>query len=249
MKYETVSGDSVPNDVAEQLNDPEDTAWELSEFPPTDIRVVETLIGPIYLGQVDGHERWVDENGHTYHHAVYDRVEQLPEAAFPNPRLQYTTPFTYRDDVTHVHRDHWYEHQTSVAAVDEHGTVTVSSRSGIMRFGHDSDDVRDETVELAIALSEGDTGALEVPQGVSKIKSGWHSSMESSAESDVLNALKNGNHPPELSESDFPYAVRLAPTSNVCSIATSVYGTESFANTIEEVLSGKQSEPRYAGLE
>jgi hypothetical protein len=109
--------------------------------------------------------------------------------------------------------------------------------------------VKDRTVELAIALSDGDTGALEAPDGVSKLKSGWHSSMESSSESDVLNALKDGDYPPELSESDFPYAVRLGSTNNVCSVATSVYGTEGFANTINEVLSDKQSEPRYAGLQ
>jgi hypothetical protein len=247
--YETIDGDSVPKAVAEQLNDPEDTAWSLTELDPRNIQVGETTNGSIYRGRVGGHVRWVDESGHTYHDDAYDHVEQLPEASFPRPERQYITPFTYRDDVTHVHHDHRVEHQTSVTAVDEYGTVTVSSSSGIMRFTPDSDGVRDETIECAIALFGGDTGALEVPDGVSQVKSGWHSSMEPSAVSDVLNALKDGEHPPELSEDDFPYAVRLSSTNNVCSVATSVYGTESFADTIEEVLENKHAEPRYAGLE
>jgi len=249
MKYETHSGKALPTDVAEQLNDPSDTVWEVMNLDPSSIHVGETVVGLIYRGPVDGSKQWVDEYGHTYHDCSFERVEQLPKAAFPNPQRQYITPFTYRDDVTHVHCDHWVEHQTSVTAVDERGTVTVQSRSGVMRFGHNPDDVRDETVELAIALSDGDTGALEAPDGVSQVKSGWHSSMESSSEGDVLNALKDGEYPPELSESDFPYAVRLGSTNNVCSVATSLYGTESFADTINEVLDNKHSQPRYAGLE
>jgi len=267
--YETTNGEPIPDDVANVFNDPDAKAWDVCSADPTNIRTGETLIGTIYRGPVDGEDSWVMEDGHATHWDSYDRVERLPSGAVPRADRYPTEAFTYRDDVTtkplascvtqavedcvvtHVHRDHWAEHQTSVTAIDEHGTVTVSSRSGIMRLGLHTDGVNDETIELAVALSDGDTGELTIPEGVRSLKSGWHSSMEPSSESDILNALKNGDYPPHWTDNDsdpFPYAVRVGSTNNVCSLSVSVYGTEKFAQLIVEELSDTRPRPAHAGV-
>ena len=251
-EYQTVDGDSVPNDVAEAFDEPE--AWpDNYRTAPDSILVAQTFIGPVYEGFVDGDRKRVTERGHVDYWDSYEPVEQRRPGAVEDFEMVHEV--VYRDDITHVHIDHFREHVTSVSVIGRNGKITLYSRSGVVwSHWHDQDgEVTKEMLELGLSLVDADTG-IDTPDRFAKIAGGWHSSMERSETSKLVNELSAGNTPPEWHDHAepttdiFPFAVRNGDTRNVCSRSLSVYGSDEFADRIEAQLTDARSAPGHAGL-
>jgi hypothetical protein len=249
MPYETNSGDCVPERVRETFDHPDQ--WD--RLDPEHVGVYESLIGPLYAGIVDGKRQYVTERGHASQADRYDHVQQLPDAALPPSS---SGPFAYRQDVDVVHHDHYHEHVTkAIVVTGRHERITLCSRSGILWWqthrNADTDprEASDTAVELAVALSDADAD-LSRPDDYTDALSGWHSSMEPSQQSDLINDLAAGRVPPEeLDTTDpFPYAVKYGDTNNVCSQPVSIYASHDSEPWFRDAFDGTRARPAFAGV-
>jgi len=244
MNYETQSGDSVPTDVSEQFDSPEE--WERCD--PTNVWVHDSLIGPLYEGIVDGERRYVSDGGYPYRADHYDYVKQRTTGTLP---AHCETPLSYREDVSVVHHDHYVEHVTKAIVVTRAGRCVLGSRSGIVwcesyRGEVSPSELSTEALQLGTALLDADTG-IEKPDRYEQALGGWHSSLEQSEQSDMMNALTDGDLPDHMEQQDmYPYVVRYGNTRNVCSVNASVYGNAQFCEQICEEFAGTRSRPGYA---
>jgi len=246
MNYETQSGDSVPSNVREQFDSSDE--WERCD--PMNIWVHDSLIGPLYEGIVDGERRYVSDRGYPYRPDHFDHVEQRATGTFP---VHCETAISYREDVSVVHHEHYVEHVTKAIVVTRAGRCVLCSRSGIVWcesyrgdvFPSDLDTV---ALRLGTALLDADTG-IKKPDGYEKALGGWHSSLEQSEQSDMINALENGDLPDHMEQEDvYPYVVRYGDTRNVCVTNASVYGNAQFCEQIREEFADTQARPGYAGF-
>lgn len=254
--YETQSGEAVPDAVAEQFAHPDD--WE--NFDPTKVGVVDANFDELYHGINSGDlkEVYVDDRGNVYHHDSFERVEKFQPAALPRPDRYCRHPFTYNDSPDIVSRDHFAEHVTRVIVIEEDAKFALNSRSGVLWTDFENDPVSDEAIELAVSLAETriphgtDNCEIETPDEYTRARRGWHSSMEPSEQSELVNLLTNGKIDPAWEDDEtidvYPYAVRFGDTTNVCSQPASIWSTETFASVIERHFNNARAAPAYAGL-
>lgn len=170
-------------------------------------------------------ETLIDEWGGEYPREYFDEVLGSPASR----------PYSYRDDVDIVHHDHWADHVT-VVTVRDGRKLTHESRSGIFRA---RGDYSDEMLAVAEDLADGGPSR---EHAYSKVKAGWHSSMERSEQSDRINEIRNG-------ALGIPVAVRLGSTRNVCSVAIGIYAPEEHHEAIDAYLNGSKAQPHYAGVD
>lgn len=185
-----------------------------------------------------------------------------------------------------------YHPDGTVSVVGSDGTTaSVTHMGGIMQLGYDTE-MTDEMREIVEAIVAGTTTVSidawrssrrspDEAADLTRVSSGWHSSMERSEQSDRINAITNGemHHDRyfdlvadgdemvdvimdpdktaaeefETVESDgpgwdFPVAVNITTTSNVCSTGLAVYAPESDADAVREFLEDATAQPVYAGL-
>jgi hypothetical protein len=158
-----------------------------------------------------------------------------------------------------VHHDHYAEHVTKViAVVGPEQRCVLNSRSGVLWWEWDQADVSDSTLQAM--LSKADTGAplavnhdspsFETPDGFENALSGWHSSMEQSQQSDMLNAVAAGELPPKAHDDNdpYPYLVVFGDTHNVCSQPADVYGSPELRDVLKEYFGSARAAPGYAGF-
>lgn len=244
-QYLTVNDKDVPTKVADTF----DAAENWGNYDPQNVVVEQSIIGELYRGCVNGKRHLVDTYGDSFSEDHYDNIEQLQNAALP--RTNTHRPFTYKNDLTVVHHDHYAEHVTRVIVVTENGRQTFGSRSGIVwAEPHRSDrsaKVTDTVLELAMSLVDAEND-INTPEQFDTALSGWHSSMEKSEQSEKINALSNGNTPDHFDSSMYPYAVVFGDTRNVCAVNASVYGTDSFQTAIKKEFEGSRAAPGGAGF-
>jgi len=207
------------------------------------------------IGEVEIDDSWTDEHGHHY-----EPLEHVYGDVFPRDGR-----YTFVDDLDAVSTDHFVEHITkAVVVTGRNEGFVLNSRSGVLWFGRfRGEDTRHEASEEALQLAHslvetttpvgysGDDGReFDRPDGYEKAVGGWHSSMESSEQSELMNALAAGDIPPEWCDDGdpFPYAVRYGDTRNVCSVNGSIYANPYARDLIADVFDGKRARPGGAGF-
>jgi hypothetical protein len=255
MEYQTHDGTELPTDVAETFD-----AAPWNETPdyvdPTNVVTQTSVLGELWVGQVNGREQYVSEYGHATPHDRFDYTVLTHDGQIAQPYVG--EPMYYGDDdVTVVHHDHYMEHVTKVIVVTgPNERVVLGSRSGAVWTEPQYDGLRpvdmsadSDVLELATALVDAPTG-VDVPEQFVKAVGGWHSSLERSEQSELVNALSQADVPAEWQNDDsmFPFAVRFGDTNNVCSVNASIYGTEQFDKTVSEMFDGKRAKPGHGGF-
>lgn len=238
----TADGEPVPLAVVEEMANP--TEWD--RLDPTRIRVVrepgDMKNWHIEVPDDDGgtKEAYADKHGYVYDDWAFrwvghDRGE---------------CEYTYRDDIDVIHTDFMADHVDTVSVVTPDGKFSLESRSGVMWPGNPYETPNelwddDEVWQLAEALSDG--VGVDLPNGFTRVSSGWHSSMERSELSDRINQLTSGDvH--EVTGWDFPVTVRFGTTNNICSLSIAVYAPEEHVDDVKALLEGKRAAPLGAGL-
>ena len=251
MEYQTHDGTDVPTDVAEAFDA---TPWnETHDYvEPTNVATQTAVYGELWIGQVDGREQYVSEYGRATPHDRFDYLSQARNGQIAEPFVG-ETMYYGDDDVTVVHHDHYMEHVTKVIVVTgPNERVVLGSRSGVVWTEPQYDGLQpvdlsadSPALELATALLDAPTG-VDVPEQFTKAVGGWHSSVERSEQSELVNALSQADVPAEWQNDDsmFPFAVRFGDTNNVCSVNASAYGTEQFDKTISRIVRRQASETR-----
>lgn len=121
-------------------------------------------------------------------------------------------------------------------------------------------DVPDEAMELIDEIIQGNRRirvdgwrSYAAPPGaageLTKVSSGWHSSMEKSKLSDRINKITQGDlHSGSVPEAwDFPVVVVTTTTSNVCSMGLDVYAPQEHEETVSDYLDVR-AQPGHAGV-
>jgi len=252
MEYQTHDGIDVPTDVAETFDSPPWTET-YDRVDPQNVRTHTAVYGELWVGQVDGREQYVDEYGHATPHDRFEYTKPAHDGEMAQPFV--SEPLYYGDnDVTVVHHDHYVEHVTKVIVVTgPNERFMLGSRSGVVWCGPQYDSPRrsadSDALELATALVDAPTG-VDVPDCFEKAVGGWHSSLERSEQSELVNALSQADVPAAWNNDDsmFPYAVRFGDTNNVCAVNASVYGTEQFNKRVSEMFNGTRAKPGHGGF-
>ena len=245
--YTTADGEPVPSAVAAAFDAPGE--WPAhNRIAPDAVAVVSTFIGPVFEGFVDGERRRVTDGGDVDHPTDYEHLAPVDRGELP--RFDYDAYVTYRDDIDHAHVDHFHDPEISVTVHGRGGSLTVHSHAGALwsHYPDQDGDVTPEMVRLAVALSGVNSG-IDAPDGVVRVLSGWHSSMEPSDQSDMMNGLIRGDIPPEVDAGvAYPYAVKTAPTRNIATTGKSVYASEAFGEIIRDYFDDAQAKPNFAGF-
>jgi len=245
--YQTRDGTPVPDPVAEHFDHP----YEWENLDPKYVRTHECTFGTLYEGYIDGVAKFCDDNGHDYSRDHFDHVRQLKAGAIPRYN---DSPFTYNGEPDLVNHDHYVEHVTKAIVVEGEGERTiVNSRSGVLWLDPIENMESAWAKELGIALAETkiphgeDRCEIELPEEYERVVDGWHDSMFPSDQSDVVNALAQGDIPPEMSDDVFPYIVRFGDTHNCCSQPASIYANPEFRAEMKSLFEGKRSTPQIGG--
>lgn len=245
--YQTVDGKDVPTDVTDRFDAVD--KWDANRVTdPENIPTLSAIFGKLYEGQVDGKIQFVSEWGNVFSREHFDFVETAESAGLPR---DIEDRFTYDESIDVVHHDHYAEHVTTVVVVTENGRFAFGSRSGVV-WGqwHKSDsDARIDTETKSIAMAVVDAeNDIQLPDDINAVSTGWHSSMEKSEQSEIINALSKGDTPPEWDNSVYPYVVVFEDTRNVCSQPISIYGNNSFDEKVSDLLDNKRAVPAGSGL-
>ena len=252
--YETVTGETVPDDVTDVLDDPDE--WpDHNRLSPDSVGVEQAMFGTLYEGFVGGNRRYVSSYGNTENPNHFDRVRRLPNGTLPTNHT-HRQPQSYRDDVSVVNHDYYVEHVTTVIVVTgPNERVALDSCGGVVWWQpatytgatvHPSE-VSDHVVELAVSLADANTG-IDVPDEYQRAVGGWHSSMALSEQSEQMNELASGNAPPEWGDDMFPYVVRYGDSRNVCAVNASIYANDELRDAMAEQFAGKRARPDHGGF-
>lgn len=208
-----------------------------------------------------GKEMWFDIWGHESSPDRFSWVEGCCEFEVLDPE---------NHPVQVIHHDLMYEHTDPLTIVSHEGTFKFASRGGVMWERFDGDEPPAWAWEAAKAKYNGELKET----GFKSVSTGWHSSMERSEQSRLINQITRGDFhkesmlvpasdlvdaalggdlredyettPPEL---EAPVMVSFGGTGNVCSIAISIYAqSESDRDTLARLLDGKRATPGYAGV-
>lgn len=179
-------------------------------------------------------EAFMDDFAHAYDPESYAWVEGCCEFEVLDPE---------NHPVQVMHRDMMYEHTDPVTIASHEGVFKFASRGGVMweRYGGDGD-APAWAWDMARARYNDDA-----PEGYVRVASGWHDSMSSSEQSDVINGITSGDYHDNFPEAD-PVMVAFWGTGNVCSVGVTLYTTPDQAEVIESLFDGKGAVPGYAGV-
>jgi putative lipoic acid-binding regulatory protein len=139
-----------------------------------------------------------------------------------------------------IHHDMMYEHTDPITIATHDGVFKFASRGGVMWNREYYSDAPEWAWDAAAAQYNGEGFNWN------RVSAGWHSSMERSELSDMINDLTSGNLPPEV---DGPVMVKFSGTGNVCSVGINVYAEhERDAEILRDYLTDARAAPGYAGV-
>lgn len=220
-KYAPKAFDDMPEDVA----DGEHRFYLMNEAGSPGDQVLEVFDG--------GNGLMFDSWGHRQDGMNYRYVEGCEEFRVLDPE---------NHPVQVIHTDMLYEHTDPVTIATTDGVFKFASRGGVM-WSHDYD-APEWAWDAAADLYRGEL------EGYESVGTGWHSSLEKSELSDLINEITGGEfHDSAPSEIDpAPVIVKFSGTGNVCSVGISVFTTPEFAPTLEKIVSDARAAPGYAGV-
>jgi len=196
----------------------------------------------------------VSEDERTTGH--YRAVVRLNQDRLPSIGMR---AFTYLDGIDLIHEDHTVEHVTKVIAVTgPNERCVLNSRSGVCWWGYDQTDVSDSELEMMLSLADTDAPlahnpghddpAFERLDDYVQALSGWHSSMESSKQSEMMNRLSDGSIETHDNHDPYPYFIKYGDTRNVCSVNATVYAKPELRERLREKFDNTRSTPAYSGF-
>lgn len=143
-----------------------------------------------------------------------------------------------------IHHDMMHEHTDPLTIASDEGVFKFESRGGVMWDSHLGDCAPEWAWDLAAEKYRGDG----LSEGWSSVSTGWHSSLERSDLSDLINDITRGDFHETATADIPPVMVAFSGTGNICSVGLSVYTHDEFAEELKEILSGKRAAPGYAGV-
>lgn len=228
-------------------------------------RVMKELSGD-KLYWVIPEEEEMDRHSSDAFHWVNDWGDVTPDWCYDwiSPdRWDFPTWIHPEEEITRLrYNESWREHSHTLVYVDGTGEKhtfrylddVVDAYPDDTTMSPEDDEFIDNVVPLLQGSRSyridgwrsGHTGPSETTT-MSRVKSGWHSSMERSSQSERINEITAGKCHEEL-DWDFPVAVIFSKTSNVCSIGLDIYAPEKAHTYIEQHFDGTAAQPYYAGV-
>lgn len=245
----------LPADVREMARDEDE--WELQD--PSDIRVDECMICGDDLYYVDPAE---DVDSCPFCGDPTCPINEWGEQTHAEYVYDDGLYGTFDDDGVvcgGCYEGFDYDANTAIVVTPE-GRAKVEYTSGVYRdfgrFGGEFEhfDELPHGEEIVEAIVEG-TGTVRVDgwrsyedgpseaNGLEKLGTGWHSSMERSDQSDAINALTSGEIRVE-----FPVAVVFTRSSNAFSQPIDVYAPPEHKDELVDILAGNAA-PVHGGVE
>lgn len=217
-KYAVETFDQFPDDLAER----DDEFYLLNEAGNPGDMVLEWYNG----GNGYFFDQWGDKCPGDYYNWVGD-----------DEIFRVLDPENHPVDV--MHHNMMYEHIDPITIATHNDVFKFGSRGGVMWDREYYSDAPEWAWDAAVDNYNGDLSWH-------RVSTGWHSSMERSELSNMINDITSGDLPPEV---DGPVMVKFSGTGNVCSVGISVYAEhEADADILKEYLSGARAAPGYAGV-
>ena len=226
--------DKYAREVFDELAPPDDWHFSGSSRQESPRFLTEAGDDELLLAFYDDRaEVWVDKWGHASDPMDFAWVEGSCEFRVLGD-----------DPIQVIHHDMMYEHTDPVTIATTEGTFKFQSRGGVMWETFGDDEAPEWAWDTAAAVYKGEL------EGYERVGTGWHSSMERSDLSDLINEITRGEFhdsaPSEISPA--PVIVKFSGTGNVCSIGITVWTTDEFAPELEEIVSNARAAPGYAGV-